>query len=138
MGDVTPMPVPMDNSITNWNPMNTSLQRYTLEEALLRDKMRILDPAPVKNRLPIPQPPAEMGLGSSVGASSGGMGLGRAIGPASGGMPPVQNLTLSNVPQQLTLSNVPQTLTLGSTSAPQPAPTGMALGGLMRKYGGMC
>jgi len=123
-----------DNSITNWNPANTSLQKYTLEEALMRDRLRSVEPAPVKNKLPNltlnnePQP-------------TGGMGLGSALGVASGGMPPIpqppsQNLTLSNVPQQLTLSNVPQTLTLGNV--PQQQPQGMAIGGLMRKYGGMC
>jgi len=44
-----------------------------------------------------------------------------------------QGLSLSNVPRTLSLSNVPQ------QPAPQPAPTGMAMGGLMAKYyGGAC
>jgi len=107
-----------------------------------------LVPVPINDK-PM-QPPAGMGLGSSVGASSGGMGLGSAIGAFFGGMqpeivvkpqydmpvmptpmPPMQQpqgLSLSNVPRTLSLSNVPQ------QAAPQPAPTGMALGGLMRKY----
>jgi hypothetical protein len=67
---------------------------------------------------------------------STGMGLGKALGmpmqPQSiaNAMQQPQGLTLSNVPRTLTLSNVPQ--------QPAAAPQGMAMGGLMRKYGGMC
>ena len=47
--------------------------------------------------------------------------------------PPVRSDMLA--PQGLTLSNVPQQ---GVAPQPMSAPQGMALGGLMRKYGGMC
>ena len=58
--------------------------------------------------------------------------------PKRSDMPAPQGLTLSNVPQQqrLTLSNVPMQ---GTAPQPMSAPQGMAMGGLMAKYGGgMC
>ena len=124
-------------------------------------------PPPGKKYIETPEGLVPVPINDMPMRPSTGTGLGSALGmpmqPQSiaNAMQQPQGLTLSNVPQsaRLTLSNVPQQpQTLGMLMqgvrmpevpqyAPPPPPpekvqyappTGMAMGGLMRKYGGMC
>ena len=73
----TPMPVPMDNSITNWNPAYTPAKKPTIADMLMRANLGSAATAPQSQNLTLSNVPQDLTLSNVP-----------------------QTLTLGNVPQQ--------------------------------------